>query len=188
MATLTPTEMKNAATAATTTTATSTTGSDKASATVVQKTTPTVTRDPDVEQFNKLCDAFIAVKQGSKEPAKINGKIVSYTKRSISALGKIINFIWLHQDNTRVLTAYRTFMSKYYNTYLSDTEALQGINHLNSSIERDRISIMYMLMYEVVNPKREKLNYDYTRAGKICANPNNVNPNGFIQFIASRMK
>ena len=143
---------------------------------------------PYLSQFNTLCNNFIAVKTGEKLPKKVGTEIKTYAQRSIEALSKIMNFIWAHQDDLEVLNAYRKFMYDNYNTYMSTTEALQGMNFVKSENERNRYSIMYMLMYELINPTRTRINYDYDRATRICQNPNCPNPNGLVQYVSSRMR
>lgn len=150
--------------------------------------TPTQTKSANVQQFERLCQAYLDNKTGSKEPRNINGQERTYAHRSILAFGSIINFVWAHQDDNQVLMAYRRFMAEHYTDYLSATEALQGMNFVKSEIERDRYSIMYMLMYEIVNASRSRVDYNYERATKVCQNPNCPIPNGFVQFIASRMR
>ena len=144
--------------------------------------------NPLVQQFNTLCNNFLAVKTGEKLPKKVGTEIKTYAQRSIAALAKIMNFIWAHQDDLEVLNAYRKFMYENYNGYMSTTEALQGMNFIKSEAERNRYSIMYLLMYELINPTRTRVNYDYDRATRICQNPKCPNPNGLVQYVASRMR
>lgn len=146
------------------------------------------TKSQATEEFEKLCDAFIAVKTGDKADKKINGRILKYAQRSIAAFGKMMNFIYAHQDDQGVLSAYQRFMSQHNGDYMSSTEALQGMNFVNSELERNRYAIMYMLMYELVNPTRSRIDYNYERATRYCSNPNCPVPNGLVQYVAARMR
>lgn len=149
---------------------------------------PKETKSANVIAFEKLCDAFLAVKTGDKAEKKVNGRILKYAQRSIQAFGRMMNFIWAHQDEQAVLHAYQKFMAQNNTGYMSATEAMQGMNYVNSEVERNRYSFMYMLMYELVNPTRSRIEYDYTRVAKYLTNPNLTNPNGFIQYVSARMR
>lgn len=147
---------------------------------------------PEVANLEKLCDVFIKIKSGGTVTKKINSNAImrgsSYSELAIKAFSRIINYVWNNQDNIKVLNAFRQFFVKYRDSYLSDTEAMTGINLITNPHMRNRISIMYMYMYELTNPNRTRIAFDYTRAASYCNNEKCRTPNGFIQYVASRMR
>lgn len=141
-----------------------------------------------IQQVLELGEQFIRVREGSKTVQLVRGRESTYAERSIKALSKLLAFVWNHQGEVHVIDAFRKFMVKHRGKHLACENALQGINLITSEMERGRYSIMYMLMYELTNPDRLRNDYDFSHAEKVCRNDNCNPPNGYIQFISSRLR
>lgn len=166
-------------TATTTTTSATTTNvvSSVNAARIVRTVTPEASEDPILSQFKTLIANYLE-KQKSKITSKINMDIFV----------PIVNYILLHQDNQAVLDYYRKFFISYRNSYLTEFNALRGINELSFK-QRERVTFVYSLMSELTNPKRNnKYRYDFTYADSILTEPKCKVPNGFVIYISSRMR
>ena len=151
-------------------------------ATASESTTASLTR------FKALADAFIAIRSGSKETVRENGKDVLFAERSIRALSSLFRFVWDNQNDNQILNECRKLFIAHRDGYLSGEQGLQGMNYVSSGIEQNRLSIMYMLMYELTNPNRSLKTFDLDHASKVCQNPNCSIPNGFVLYVSSRIR
>ena len=141
-----------------------------------------------VTRFKALADQFITVRSGSRETVRENGKDITFAERSIRALGSMFRFVWENQNDNLVLNECRKLFIAHRDGYLSGEQGLQGMNYVNSGIEQNRLSIMYMLMYELTNPNRTLKQFDLDHASKVCQNPNCSIPNGFVLYVSSRIR
>lgn len=113
-----------------------------------------------------------------------NGKYVD----AIVPFRNMIEFILNNQDDRTLLDAWRMLFVKYRTTYLSTEHALAGFTKISSEDVKNKISIAYMLMYELVNPKRYRKVYDFDFASKTLSNPKCKVPNGYVAYIVERMR
>jgi hypothetical protein len=156
-------------------------------------TTPTQattsTASPLMSQFKNLCDTFVTIKNGDKTPRMNGTKTVTYAERSLKAFRSLMNFVWAHQDNLEILNGLRQFFVTHRDGILSHSQAMPQIGTLISSeTERSRLEYMWLLMFELTNKNRSRSVYEFELANQVIRNPQCSPDNGFIQYVASRMR
>lgn len=146
------------------------------------------TDSQNVIQFKKLLDKFVEVRNGTRDTQRVNNRDVRFAERSIMAFRNIVNFALQNQNDIKVLNLLRQFFVQHREGILSGENGMQGMDVISSEVEQNRISIVWALMYELTSPNRTRSTFDLEHAAKVCTNANCSNPNGFIQYVASRLK
>lgn len=159
----------------------------KAAAAPVVLSTPDKS-SPNLEQLKKLLDKFMDVRQGTRDTLRINNRDVRFAERSIMAFRNIVNFVLLNQNDVQMLNLLRQFFVQHRDGILSGENGLQGMDVVTSEVEQNRLGIVWALMYELTSPNRTRSTFDLEHAAKVCTNAACANPNGFVQYVSSRLK
>ena len=142
-----------------------------------------------VQVFTDLLNAFVNVQSSNDHSTKIvNGRKTSWAERSVTAFSNMMNFVWKNQNDPELLNACRKAFVTYRNSCLSCECAMAGFNYVKSQALRNRLSVMHMLMFELTNTNRFRVDYDYDFAVSSTQNPACSEPNGFVQYCAARMR
>lgn len=146
------------------------------------------TDSQNIIQFKKLLDKFVEVRNGTRDIQRVNNRDIRFAERSIMAFRNIVNFTLLNQNDIKVLNLLRQFFVQHREGILSGENGMQGMDVISSEVEQNRISIVWALMYELTSPNRTRSTFDLEHAAKVCTNQQCPNPNGFVQYVASRLK
>lgn len=110
-----------------------------------------------------------------------NKRVISKTFKSM------IDHVLKYQDDKSVMDAWRKLFIKYRTTYLAPDKAMVGIYNMTEA-ESNKMAIAYTLMSELVNPDRTRKDYDIQYAASVLNNPKCRVPNGYVAYIAERMR
>lgn len=138
----------------------------------------TVKTNPDstaLTQLNQLIDTWVKAWENKDKPS---------ITRSFKGM---INHVLKHQDDKSVLDAWRKLFIKYRDSYLRPDQALVGIFKM-TELEANRIALAFELMSELVNPNRDRTIFDMQYAAKILNNPKCRIPNGYVAYVAERLR
>ena len=164
----------------------------------VTPTTTTVKNTANVVKTNTVSKVLPVKNCDCKNDkvARLNTLVVTWenlcnSKKYAEAMTPFKNMVDLvlnNQDDKELLDAWRKLFIKYRDTHLSTEHALAGFRFISSEDVKNRISIAYMLMYELVNPKRYRKKYDFEFASQVLSNPKCKVPNGYVAYVVERMR
>lgn len=101
----------------------------------------------------------------------------------------LVDYVLLHQDDVSLLDAWRKLFIKHKDDYLHPEKALRGIDKVTTSEAiRNKISVAYIFMFELVNPKRSRSTYNADFASQVLSNPKCRTPNGYVAYIVERLR
>lgn len=95
------------------------------------------------------------------------------------ALVRILKYAAAKQHSTEVLDELYAFFNEMKTSFLAPHKALSGVASLNK-VTRDRVQIIYMLMYELVRGSKGPFDFEY--AAKVLGGA------GFVTYISTRLK
>lgn len=96
-----------------------------------------------------------------------------------ASLHRIIRYAVDQQDRTEVLERFLTFIADMGTSRPTLDTVLIGVNQFSRSV-RDRISVAYMLVYELLSDRKPKIDYEYCK--KVLGGDH------FVRFIQARMR
>lgn len=105
--------------------------------------------------------------------------VLPETKKCNEAFEKIMRYAIQKQNSIAVLDELYGFFHEYKGSFLSPSKALIGVASYKAGI-REKIQIMYTLMYELVSGSKGPFDLNY--AAEVLGGT------GFVSYVSSRLK
>lgn len=147
---------------------------------------------------------ILSVNAGKRTAEPVSGNLVQFSRlvelwlkaneandvsKIANTFKNLVDYVLLHQDDVSLLGAWQKLFVKHKDGYLRPKKALRGITKVTTSeAVRNRISVAYIFMFELVNPKRSRSTYNADFASQVLSNPKCRTPNGYVAYIVERLR